>query len=228
MDNDLSMSGDEFASSDDGEDEMLMPSDESAYAPVKGIAILYDQLTSPRMAVLHFAERRPYWIAVLVIILAALSRTTGGMLIGATGGFAGGIAFWLLVFMAQLAISFVVLVVSVGIYHFAATNDEKLGDARVLFLLISAALLPHIFLGPLAIVARAVPVGMPVYVLGALILLLWGFILKIVAIKNYYEVSSFKSFLIVILPYILLALLVIPLVLVMIAGLVTSLQGFFG
>lgn len=191
----------------------------------KNISILYDQLCSPRDAVYALIERRPYWLAVLVIILAVLSRTTGQLVAGPQGGFADGVAFFVLLFITQLAVTFVCLIVTVGIYHFAATHDEMLGDARVLFMLISVCLVPYIFLGPLAIVVRATPAAMPVWIAGLVLLSLWVFILKILAIKNYYGISTFKSSLIVALPYILVALVVIPLILLAIGYVVVTFKG---
>lgn len=191
-------------------------------------SILYDQLVSPKTAVETLAYKQPFWLGFFVVAFAAVSSTTAGMIMGGDGSMGLNTSVFILACFAQTALMLILLVPAVGIYHFAATRERMLGNARVLFLLVCTALLPNIFLTPLAILCRAVPAGAGLYVLGFLLIVLWAFILKVLAIKNYYGISAFGSVLVVLLPYLLIALLTIPLFVMMIAGLSAALKGLVG
>lgn len=175
----------------------------------RDLTILYDQLASPSSAVYALAQRRPYWIAAFVVLLVVVSKVTAVALMGPPLIAQAGTAFFLLFIIQQLLLAFVLLVLTAGIYHLAATNDEMIGDARVAFLLVCLCWLPYIFLGPLALVARGLGMAWSAWLLGLLVLHTWVFVLKVIAVKNYYSISTGRSVLVVVLPLILLAFLVL-------------------
>ena len=190
------------------------------------ISLLYDQLMAPRSAAVGLADRRPYWIAALVILLAVVSQTTGKMLMG--GLPVVEVPFFILACIAQVVMTFVILVVCVGIYHLAATHDDALGDARVLFLLIASCLTPQILLAPLALIARGIPNGMVLWISSAIAIAVWVFVLKVLAIRNYYGISGFKAFLVILLPFILAVLFFIPLMVLIFGYVIVALKGLMG
>ncbi len=198
--------------------------------PEGRLAILYDQLTSPKKAVQALSERRPYGLAFFVIALSVLSRVTAGLISPSCAGTFGGVSLFVLLCMGQLIITLVFIVIAASVYHFAATNEDKLGDVRVLFLLIAVCFLPDIFLAPVAILTNGLPfgAGMAVFAGVGVGLWVWIFVLQIVAVKNYYEISGGRSFLAVILPFILMGVLVFGFFLMVFAYIMISMKNILG
>jgi len=198
--------------------------------PEGRLAILYDQLTSPKKAVQALSERRPYGLAFIVIALSVLSRAIAGLIAPSSTGTFGGVSLFILLCIGQLIITLVFAIFAASVYHFAATNEEKLGDVRVLFLLIAVCFLPDIFLAPVAILTNGLPVGTGIAVFAAvgIVLWIWIFVLQVLAVKNYYEISGGRSFFAVILPFILMGVLVLGFFLVMFAYVMISLRSMFG
>jgi len=198
--------------------------------PEGSLAILYDQLTSPKKAVQALSERRPYGLAFAVIALSVLSRVTAGLIAPSCAGTFGGASLFVLLCLGQLIITLVFTIIAASMYHFGATNEDKLGDVRVLFLLIAVCFLPDIFLAPVAILTNGFPVGAGIAVFAAVGvgLWVWIFVLQILAVKNYYEVSGGRSFLAVILPFILMGVLALGFFLMMFAYVMISLRSMFG
>ena len=198
--------------------------------PEGNLAILYDQLTSPKKAVQALSERRPYGLAFFVIALSVLSRVTAGLIAPSCAGTFCGVSLFVLLCLGQLIVTLVFTVIVASVYHFGATNEDKLGDVRVLFLLIAVCFLPDIFLAPVAILTNGLPVGagIAVFAVVGVGLWVWIFVLQILAVKNYYEVSGGRSFLAVILPFVLMGVLVLGFFLMMFAYLMISLRGMLG
>ena len=198
--------------------------------PEGALTILYNQLASPKKAVQALAERRPYGLAFFVIVLSVLSRVTAGLLAPSTPlVFAAGSLFALMC-VAQFFITVVFTIAAASIYHFAATNEFKLGDVRVLFLLIAVCFLPDIFFAPITLLLYGLPsaAAAAVWTFCALGLWVWGFVLQIIAVKNYYEISGGRSFFAVILPFILVGALGAAVFILMFAYLVGSIRGLIG
>ena len=198
--------------------------------PEGNLAILYDQLTSPKKAVQALFERRPYGLAFFVIALSVLSRVTAGLIAPSSAGSFGGASLFVLICVGQLIITLVFAVFAASVYHFAATNEFKLGEARVLFLLIAVCFLPDIFLAPVAILTNGLSTGAGIAVFAAVGvgLWIWVCILQIIAVKNYYEVSTGRSLLAVSLPFILTAVLGLGISFVVFTYIVISMKSMFG
>ena len=194
------------------------------------LGILYDQLTSPKKAVQALAERRPYGLAVLVIVLSVVSKVTAGLIVPSNAGAFGGARLFVLLCFAQLVITVVFTIIAASVYHFAATNEFKLGDAKVLFLLIAVCLLPEVFAAPIAVLVNGLPVSaaIPVWIMCAVGLWLWGFILQIIAVKNYYEISAGRSFFAVILPFLLMSVLGLAVLLMVLTYIMVSIRALVG
>ncbi len=195
-----------------------------------GLAILYDQLTSPKKAVQALVERKPYGLAVLVIVLSVVSKVAAGLIVPSNAGPFGGASLFVLLCFAQLVITVVFTIIAASVYHFAATNEYRLGDAKVLFLLVAVCLLPEVFAAPIAVLMNGLPVStaIPVWVVCAMGLWLWGFILQIIAVKNYYEISVGRSFFAVILPFILMSVLGLAVILMVFTYIVVSMRALVG
>jgi len=198
--------------------------------PEGNLTILYDQLTSPKKAVQALSERRPYGLAFFVIALSVLSRVTAGLIAPSSAGTFGGASLFVLLCLGQLIITVVFAVFAASVYHFAASNEFKLGDARVLFLLIAVCFLPDIFLAPVAILTNGLSAGAGIAVFAAVSvgLWIWVCILQIIAVKNYYEVSTGRSLLAVSLPFILTAILGLGIFFVVFTYIVISMKNMFG
>ena len=198
--------------------------------PQGNLSILYDQLTSPKMAAQALSERRPFGLAFFVIVLSVLSRITAGLLAPSSGGTFGGVRLFILICIAQFIVTVVFAILAASIYHFAATNEDKLGDVRVVFLLIAVCFLPDIFLAPVALLTNGLSAGagMTVFAVAGIAVFVWTFVLQILAVKNYYQISGGRSFLAVILPYILMGVLGLGLLLLLLGYVLISMKSMFG
>lgn len=198
--------------------------------PEGALTILYNQLVSPKKAVQALAERRPYWLAFFVIVLSVLSRMTAGLLAPSTPFVFGAGSLFALLCIVQFFITVIFAILAASIYHFAATNEFKLGDVRVLFLLIAVCFLPGIFFAPITLLVYGLPsaAATAVWTVCAIGLWVWSFVLQIIAVKGYYEISGGRSFFAVILPFILVGALGAAAFLLMFAYLVGSIRGLVG
>ncbi|HUT03981.1 MAG TPA: YIP1 family protein [bacterium] len=198
--------------------------------PEGALTILYNQLVSPKKAVQALSERRPYWLAFFVIVLSVLSRMTAGLLSPSSPLVFGAGSLFALLCIAQFFITVIFAIAAASIYHFAATNEFKLGDVRVLFLLIAVCFLPGIFFAPITLLVYGLPsaAATAVWTLCAIGLWVWSFVLQIIAVKNYYEISGGRSFFAVILPFILVGALGAAVFVLMFAYLVGTIRGLVG
>jgi len=198
--------------------------------PEGALAILYNQLVSPKKAVQALSERRPYWLAFFVIVLSVLSRMTAGLLSPSSPLVFGAGSLFALLCIAQFFITVIFAIAAASIYHFAATNEFKLGDVRVLFLLIAVCFLPGIFFAPITLLLYGLPsaAATAVWTVCAIGLWVWSFVLQIIAVKNYYEISGGRSFFAVILPFILTGALGAAVFVLMFAYLVGTIRGLVG
>jgi len=198
--------------------------------PAGTLAILYNQLVSPKKAVQAIAERRPYWLAFFVIALSVLSKITAGLLSPSSPLAFGAGSLFALLCIAQFFVTVIFTIVAASIYHFAATNEFKLGDVRVLFLLVAVCFLPNIFFAPITLLVYGLPsaVATAVWTVCAIGLWVWSFVLQIIAVKNYYEISSGRSFFAIILPFILVAAMAAAFFVLMFAYFVGSIRGLVG
>ncbi len=198
--------------------------------PEGALAILYNQLASPKKAVQALVERRPYWLAFFVIVLSVLSRMTAGLLSPSSPLVFGAGSLFALLCIAQFFVTVIFTIAAASIYHFAATNEFKLGDVRVLFLLIAVCFLPGIFFAPITLLLYGLPAAAAtaVWTVCAIGLWVWSFVLQIIAVKNYYEISGGRSFFAVILPFILVGAMGAAVFVLMFAYLVGSIRGLVG
>lgn len=195
-----------------------------------GLAILYDQLSAPKSAVEAIAEKRPFGLAIFVLILSVISKVAAGLIVPSNAGVFSDISLFILLCFAQIVITAVFTILAASVYHFAATNEYKLGDVRVLFILISVCLLPDVFSAPIALILNWLPWANTesLWFVSLVTLWIWGVVLQIIAVKNYYSISAGRSLFAVILPFILLSALGMGGFLLVFTYLMSSIKALVG
>jgi hypothetical protein len=166
-------------------------------------------LARPTSTIRSVCQQRPIGWAIIVYLAVSLITTVAwvepGMLeklglpaLGMPAILVGGLIY-----------NFVSLVIFTAIYHVVASVLGGRGRYWGVFCGSAFAALPAIFVAPLAVIGLLPIVGALLSGLGTLGVVVWSFVLTILAVRENYLVSTGRAILIVFLPLVVLMALVL-------------------
>jgi hypothetical protein len=169
------------------------------------LELLYDVLFSPAAAMRQIAARRTVGQAVAAFLLSIVIPALAiyfAVQSSATARWTGAL------FAVAVCLRFAMWFVGAAVLQLIAEFFGGRGSGLGLFAAIGFAHLPLIFMVPLAVAAMLLPSGAapPALAAGGLALVFWVLALTVVAIQGAHELSAAKAVLVLLTPFLALAL----------------------
>ena len=171
--------------------------------------ILYNLIFSPKRAFRNIITEKPWYMVFVIFLFVRISKTISKGVVWSGSPFWGKAIFSFGV-SGEILVVLMFWIILTCVFHLFAQLFGGKGEGKLLFLSLGFTSFPLIFLVPLSLIAASWEKGgWLLWVIFSIILYIWSFILKIVAIKEVYEIDQYKALAVIILPFLVLSGLLI-------------------
>jgi hypothetical protein len=168
------------------------------------LEILAGFIFSPRRGVRRVIQRKPWVLALLVLLFALAScGTAAALTIG--GGFPGGARAYAIRLLAGGGLALAFAFVFSALLHLAADALRGAGSGIALFLSLLCCLLPWLFATPLMLALTSLGFRYSSFLALSAVLTVWSVLLGVTSVREIYRFGLGRAVAVLLIPLLLLA-----------------------